>query len=136
MPPTTYKDWKDVAMERAADASVIADARPLSAASPYLAGYCVECALKAYLHRRGIPFPSHGPEGHNLRGLWRRSGFRLSDLKDRAGAKSFFIEAWDASMRYETVVDSDLTSRELVDGAKQLTSWLLTQLRRHRRRNR
>jgi hypothetical protein len=136
MPPTTYKEWVDVAKERAADASALAASRPLSVASIYLAGYSLECVLKAYLNRRGIPFPGHGHEGHNLRGLWRRAEFRMSDLKDRTGAKSFFVESWESSMRYETVVDSDLDAGELVDSAIQLMNWLFKQVKRHRRRNR
>lgn len=60
----------------------------------------------------------------------------MSDLKDRTGAKSFFVESWETSIRYETVVDSDLDAGELVDGAIQLMNWLLKQVKRHRRRNR
>lgn len=123
----------DVVKERSADATALAALRPMSTASPYLAGYCVECALKAYLNRRGIRFPEHGKEGHNLRRFWHRAGFRKSDLKNPTGAKSYFIESWDTSLRYETAINSDLDAGELVKGAKQLTRWLSTQIRRHRR---
>jgi len=32
-----------------------------------MAGYAIECSLKAYLQREGKPFPTSGSEGHNLK---------------------------------------------------------------------
>lgn len=133
MPPTTYKDWMEIASESSKDAEELANARSNSVAAPYLAGYCVECALKAYLNRFGIPFPAHGPEGHNLRRLWREAKFRKSDIKDSTGAKTYYIESWDTSLRYEKKINSDLNAVDLINGAKQLTSWLFIQIRRSRR---
>ncbi|WP_017306032.1 hypothetical protein [Spirulina subsalsa] len=103
---------------------------------PYLAGYAIECSLKALLQKRGTGFPKHGQQGHNLRGLWEAANFQLSDLADPTGAKTFYLEKWDTSLRYEVSCDSSLSHQELVEGAKQLTVWIRTQVRRNRLRKR
>ena len=133
MPPTTFKDWMEVATERSGDAEELVNVRPNSVTAPYISGYCIECTLKAYLHKNGIPYPRAGQEGHNLQQLWRRAGFRKFDIKDSTGAKTYFIDSWNTSLRYETKINSELSATELVRGAKQLTRWLFNQLRRHRR---
>ena len=133
MPPETYREWIDAARERANDATALAESRPASNGPPYLAGYGIECALKAYLNRRGIPFPRQGPQGHDLASLWHASGFILRDLKDPTGVKAFFIRSWQTGMRYETRIDTEWSAGELVDGAKQVMGWILIQIRRIRR---
>jgi hypothetical protein len=134
MAPTTASDWISVANERAADADTMKTTRCTSIGCVYMAGYAIECSLKALLQSKGTAFPRHGQEGHNLRGLWETSGFRLSDLSDSTGAKAFFIENWDTSLRYELTCDSSLTISELVDGAKHLTGWIQNQIRRNQTR--
>ena len=47
--PQTYQDWRETAMERAADADAMLPERKESIGSVYMAGYAVECMLKAYL---------------------------------------------------------------------------------------
>jgi len=136
MSPTTAADWISVANERGEDAQAMKLARCGSVGCVYIAGYAVECSLKALLQIKGKTFPRHGREGHNLQGLWESSGFRLSDLSDRNGAKSYFIEGWDTSLRYMTVCNSSLTIPQLVDGAKELTGWIQTRARRESRRGR
>jgi HEPN domain-containing protein len=133
MPPTTYKDWMEIATERSKDAEELANARSNSVAAPYIAGYCVECALKAYLNKLGMPFPAHGREGHNLRSLWRKANFRKFDIKDNTGAKTYYIESWDTSLRYEKKINAEFDAVELINGAKRLTQWVFSQIRRTRR---
>ncbi len=134
MTPTTASDWVVVANERAADAVAIEKTRSNSIGYIYLAGYAIECSLKALLQRQGKPFPKHGQEGHNLRGLWEAAGFRLSDLSDANGAKTFFIEHWETALRYELTCDSSLKMAELVAGAKHLSGWIQSRIRRTPRR--
>jgi hypothetical protein len=140
MPPTTAKEWIAVANERAADAEAIKKAikkeKPSAVGSVYMAGYTIECSLKALLQSRGTPFPKHGQEGHNLHGLWEASKFKLSDLSDEKGTKTFFIEHWNTALRYEISCESTLEVAELVDGARQLTGWIQSKLRRQLRKRR
>ncbi len=136
MPPHTSEDWINLANERAADADVITKNRNTSVTSVYLAGYAVECSLKALLQDRGTGFPRHGQEGHNLKGLWESCNFRLSDLHDSKGEKTFYLTTWDTSLRYELTCDSSLSYQELVEGAKQLTGWIKMKIRRNKSRGR
>lgn len=112
-------------------------ARSTSIGCVYMAGYAIECSLKALLQSTNKAFPKHGQEGHNLRGLWETAGFKLSDLSDSTGSRTFFIESWSTALRYELVSESSLPLTELVDGAKHLTGWIQTRIRRssgtHRR---
>ena len=136
--PFSAEDWTAVANQRAADAAAMLPQRADSVGPVYMAGYAVECALKAYLQRRGIPRPRSGPAGHDLRGLWRASGFRLADLNDEHGLKSFYIEAWSTDLRYAIRLDpaTSVEPADLVEGARLLSSWIQNQVRRQRRRRR
>ncbi|MBI5015415.1 MAG: HEPN domain-containing protein [Deltaproteobacteria bacterium] len=133
MTPTTAESWLLVARERAADAEAMFPGRDHSAGPVYLAGYAVECSLKAYLQCRGLKFPSHGSEGHNLRGLWHAADFRVFDLDDRAGEKTYYLGTWSTDLRYEGTVDPPLPVALLLKGAKELTGWIQNQVRRSRR---
>ena len=132
MSPHTSDDWLNVARERLVDADRLQHNRPSSVASVYLAGYAVECTLKALLQKQGKPFPSHGSAGHNLRNLWRACGFQLNDLRDSRGDRTFYIDVWDTSLRYETELPQHLglKTEGLIQGAKSLCSFLQTQMRR------
>jgi HEPN domain len=132
----TENEWSSLARERAADAEAMATVRVTSIGCVYMAGYAVECSLKAFLQSQGKSFPTSGRDGHNLRKLWETSGFRLSDISDTAGAKAFFIAQWDTSLRYKLAYDSSLTIEELVSGARLLTGWIQSQVRRRPRRRR
>ena len=134
MNPTTAQGWAAVARERQSDARALSKQRAESVGAAYLAGYAIECALKAYLQRAGIPFPKAGREGHNLRGLWHASDFQLRDLADHAGTKGYFINCWSTDLRYETSIPSIAAAEHLVAGAGQLTGWILSQAKRQRRR--
>lgn len=130
MNPTCAEDWIAVARERAADADALLHERQYSAGSVYLAGYVIECSLKAVLQRRGIPFPKAGSAGHDLRALWKTAGFRLTDLADDSGAKTFFIERWNTDLRYTADPELPISSTELVNAARWLSGWLQNKARR------
>ena len=137
MEPTTAEGWIAVANERAADAEAIEKDRPASVGSVYMAGYAVECSLKALLQKRGIPTPTSGSKGHNLHELWGASGLRLSKLKDPAGNQTFFLEDWDTALRYEINLPlKGHSAKELVAGAKQLNRFLQAETRRSKPRRR
>ncbi len=129
--PQTHQAWHDTAVERAADADAMLPERQISVGSVYMAGYAVECMLKAYLQKTNRPRATRGREGHNLKGLWRSAGFRLSDIADHSGAKTYFLQDWDTALRYQSTTE-ELTHSpgELVAAAKQLTGWIANQLRR------
>lgn len=136
MAPNTAKDWITVADERAADAEAMLPSREDSAGPIYMAGYAIECSLKAYLQSRGTRFPAHGAGGHDLRELWRSSKFKLRELNDQIGNKTFFIHSWSTDLRYEQGFEHSLSSKELVKGAKTLSNWIQQQIRRRKRRKR
>ena len=133
MSPHTAETWLAVAKERATDAQAINKHRPTSVGAVYLAGYAIECSLKALLQKRGTEFPKHGREGHNLRNLWAASKFRLSDLRDVKGSKAFFIDKWDTALRYDADFESSIEIKELLQGAKELTGYIQNCIRRQRR---
>ncbi len=135
MSPYTAQEWLSVANKRAIDAEAICKNDPNSVGSVYMIGYAIECSLKALLQKKGIPFPLSGSRGHNLKNLWGDSGYRLSDIRDNNGTKTFFLEKWDTSYRYETSlrVSLGLEIKELMEGAKQLNGWIQTQVSRAKR---
>jgi hypothetical protein len=130
MTPTSAEDWLDVGRERAADADALLRARQASAGPVYLAGYAIECSLKAYLQSAGKSFPSSGGAGHDLRRLWRQTGIRLGDLGDESGAKAFFVQDWTTALRYEAAPDFPCPSDELVKAAGQLCGQIQNRMRR------
>ncbi len=130
--PASVEDWIDVANDRASDArSMIKEKRILG--SVYMAGYAIECSLKALLRRRGDPFPTSGRDGHNLHALWKASGFQLSKINDTNGAKTYFIEKWCTDLRYDLELsDASLTALELVRGAGELVGYIHNQTKHTR----
>jgi hypothetical protein len=56
--PSTPMQWIEVGNQRAADAIAIQSKRKNSVGAFYLAGYAIECSLKAYLLARRRPLPT------------------------------------------------------------------------------
>jgi len=133
--PTTAEAWLRVAQERAVDARTLYN-QGRGVAAVYLAGYVVECALKAYLQRVGRGFPRSGPAGHDLRELWQACGFRLAALGDSQGNRTYFVEQWHTGLRYNATLDTVLDAGVLVEGAVQLAGWVQSRLNRWQRRQR
>ncbi|WP_013320549.1 HEPN domain-containing protein [Gloeothece verrucosa] len=55
MSPNTYQEWLNVALERIADAEAIHKHNPNAIGAVYMAGYAIECSLKALLQKKAIP---------------------------------------------------------------------------------
>ena len=136
MEPTTAADWMAIADERLADAQAILKERTESVASVYMAGYAIECALKALLQKRGIASPSYGREGHDLRGLWSAAKLPFSASQDPQGTQTFFFEEWNTTLRYEKFLPSKsgLKPEELLKGAKKLKRLIYSQINRKKLR--
>jgi len=131
--PNTTEEWLFVARERAQDGSAMMVARPTSAGAVYMMGYGIECSLKGFLRSQSRPFPTSGRAGHNLRALWEVAGFRLSDLNDHNGAKTFYIECWSTDLRYEADLPSSTSPEVLLQAAGELVGWIQKMARRTRR---
>lgn len=131
MAPNTFDEWIEVSRERQEDARALLS-RKQSVGPVYMAGYAVEARLKAFLRRINKEFPKKGDEGHNLRGLWKQTGFKLRDIKDENGEKAFFVEEWSTDLRYEVSLDGAYAwdSNSLVKAAGELSGWIQTQIRR------
>lgn len=133
----TADAWLEIGRERAADAEAVLKERPASICSIYLAGYSVECSIKAYLQATGRKVITSGGEGHNLTGLWKSSGLRKSDIGGTEGARTFYFEEWNTALRYSTTGSfGGQTHDDLVTGARQITGWLHQQVQRKRARRR
>jgi HEPN domain-containing protein len=110
--------YEDAARERAREANHLAKGGYMSGAL-YLAGYVVECRLKALLQKMGKSFPAAGPSGHNLIGLWDAAGLRHQDL---TGFCRAFIDYWNTSLRYSATVSSEHAPEDLLDGGHELAA--------------
>jgi len=133
--PSTTEEWMTVARERGADAEAMLPTRTASIGPVYMAGYAIECAIKGYLQHKGMPRPTSGQDGHNLKGLWKKAGFHFTDLKDPDGSKAFFIQQWSTDFRYQANITQDVSSSaDLVNAAKKVAGWIQAQIKRQRRR--
>jgi hypothetical protein len=133
--PSTAEEWVEVAKERAHDARALSDGNR-SLGAVYMAGYSIECYLKAYLQKQGIRQPPLGKEGHNLRRLWLAARFRLSDLNDSSGNQTYFLNSWDTYLRYQTTLEPNVSADNLMRGAQSLAGLIQTRLRSLGRRSR
>lgn len=130
--PASAQDWIYVANDRVSDAIAMKNGKRLLG-SIYMAGYAIECSLKALLCGRGDAFPSSGGAGHDLSALWKASGFQLRNLNDTNGAKAYFIEKWCTDLRYDLdLMDTDLDVSELLDGAGALVGYIQNRVKRVR----
>lgn len=130
--PDSSQEWQTVALQRGEDADAMLPERSQSPGPTYMAGYAIECMLKAYLQRFGIPFPTSGSEGHDLRALWKKADLRASDLRDQRGHRAYFLEHWSTDMRYQSESPQNHTAEELVQAARQLAGHVKTLMRRRR----
>lgn len=122
----TAQDWAEAASERVRDAEVLLEHRADSVGTIYMAGYVIELNLKSLWEALG----REPPRTHDLRKLWKGTGFRLADLGDRSGAKAFFLVDWNTSLRYEAQMTPRFSADELLAAAKRVAG----QIHRQRRR--
>ncbi|MCP5052770.1 MAG: HEPN domain-containing protein [bacterium] len=121
MQPNTYKDWLEVSRERQEDAEALLVSRKESIGSVYMAGYSLECCLKAFLLLKTKKRP---PRIHNIRNLWRSAGFRSTEINDKNGQRTFFFDHWQTDFRYTTTLPKEYNSEQLVRSTRQLTNWI------------
>ncbi|RMD96669.1 MAG: HEPN domain-containing protein [Bacteroidetes bacterium] len=130
--PKTPQAWLNVAASRGADADTLSKGKRWVGAI-YMAGYAIECALKAYLHHRGINRPS-GAEGHNLKALTKRTRLKYHNvIKEDA----FFFDNWSVDLRYEEALPphwKDVENR--VNSAKRVVGRLKAIIKRQQKRRR
>jgi HEPN domain-containing protein len=119
------------ALQRYDDAEVLLGASRTTGAI-YLAGYAVECALKALIlsylgaKRRAIVLESfRGNRGHNLESLreqfQKASGTKLS----RAIAEELsHVSSWTTDMRYETGTVRMSEAKEFLRASQAILIWM------------
>jgi hypothetical protein len=126
--PNDYHDWIAVATQRSGDADHLSFLE--NTVGPiYMAGYVIECSLKAYLQRMGKAFPTSGSAGHDLRRLWKAAGFTLGDLPDHNGHATYFITGWSTDLRYTTTLPGEYSSDDLVKAAQQVSAYIRSRTR-------
>lgn len=129
MDPTTAAQWMAVAKARLDDARAVVEKHPHSVGGAYLAGYTVECVLKAYLCATGGSIPK-GRDGHDLLNLRSQAGLRLADI---AGGEKivWLIEHWTVDWRYAQTPRPGMTApAECVTEAGRLHAYVQRQLQR------
>ncbi len=128
MPSERDSGYLAAANERSTDAQ-----RPFGAGrhcgAIYMAGYAVECRLKALLEGLGRNFPRAGASGHDLCRLWEAAGFRLRDLK---GYRRDFVMTWSTDLRYRSDLPKGADADVLYRGAIELCGYLQTRRHDHR----
>jgi HEPN domain-containing protein len=134
--PGHAAEWLAVAGMRLREAKRLEEAGAGCVGSAYLAGYAIECSLKALLAQRGVPRPEPGRDGHNLRTLWSSCDFALKDLSDQDGSKLYFMSHWSTDLRYQARKNTDIADADLLNGASKILSRITTHIRRNARRSR
>lgn len=120
MAPNTFEDWIEVSKERQSDAIALLKSRKDSTGPVYMVGYAIETYLKALIAKNKKAVPKI----HEIRELWIKAGFKLSDIKDKSGEKAFFFEDWTTDLRYETSLSQAHNSNSLVKAAGNILSWM------------
>ena len=129
-------ELQQLAAERIGDAKVLLKARRWSAAY-YLAGYAVECALKACIAK--LMKPEEFPDKKFAEKCWTHN---LPELFGPAGLKSDFdaarqadphlrdnwdtVQEWDEKSRYarKTKADAEKLFEAITDNKHGVLSWL------------
>ncbi|MDZ7753845.1 MAG: hypothetical protein U5S82_19920 [Gammaproteobacteria bacterium] len=131
MDPKSVDEWMAVAKERLEDARAVNQGVPNSVGAAYLAGYGVECGLKAYLDFQETAIPK-GRDGHDLLNLMRMAGLQLSRAAP-AQDQSWLIENWSVDWRYRRMADPPITSsKKCVEAAGKLQAYVSKLIARQR----
>ena len=135
-------DFQILAVERLEDAKALASLGRYAAAF-YLAGYSIECALKACIAKR-IQAGDWPPKpkvvqneyySHDLSALLKAAGLD-TDLKSYAGISAVFAKNWATVLdwteerRYETAVPRQQAD-EMIAAIEDATDGILPWLRTH-----
>jgi len=109
----------------------------------YLAGYAIECALKAYLITREPPAGSlaravelrrargeHvpnilGADGHNLRLLLTVTGLESDLDREEARRRDWGIcLKWKSTWRYDPAAPTTVQATEFIDATRRVYEWV------------
>ena len=125
----TVEEWFEVALQRANDAEAMIKLEQ-SNGPVYMAGWVLECSLNGYLQRKGISRPTRRPgeASHDLVRLWKKAGFKMGDLADKTGQKSWLLSSWGTHLRYDAERHIPFTNEELIRAAKSLNSFIKNRL--------
>jgi HEPN domain-containing protein len=131
----TRSEFQQLADERAKDAEILLDAQRWNAAS-YLAGYAVECGLKACIAKmfkaEDIPHWSYVKNIfiHDLEKLLERAGLEQKMVKNSPTELNWRIVAkWSEETRYE-LGTAQLEATELFNAVTDATNGVLPWLKR------
>jgi hypothetical protein len=93
----------------------------------YLAGYAVECALKARIcYERQVEILSPQFYTHDLRWLLEMTGLSLRAKGEQAFWRAFsYVQVhWSVALRYQMPSLDAQKAREFLDKTKEIMSWL------------
>ncbi len=130
-PPEVNKFLR-VAIQRFSDAQTLFRGGRNTAAI-YLAGYAVECGLKALLlstvtTRKGVPAileSFRGSGGHNLGTLKARYLKRSrTDFSKSVAGQLVYVNSWTTSLRYEPSNASLREARRFLDSTQEIITWI------------
>lgn len=135
----TRKDFQDLALEKLAEAKILLDAGKWNGAY-YLAGYTVECGLKARIARlfRSNKFPEKTFTEkcyiHDIKKLIGLTGLQPIWEADRNGNQKLFAKweivlLWSEGSRYQKKTQSD--AQALYDAIIEPTDGVLRWIQLH-----
>jgi HEPN domain-containing protein len=134
---TSHSSFQALAESRIREARILLKAGELDGAF-YLAGYCVECALKAVI-AKAIPSKLMLPKG-SIEKLYTHDLQKLADFaelgmhldKASLGVRSSWtvVRGWNEQYRYVTGVDL-ATAEGLLDSIDHTTDGMLPWLKQH-----
>lgn len=134
-----FRELQDLAEERARDAEALLDAGQWSGAY-YLAGYAVECSLKACVAKMTSQYDFPNKDlatkcyTHNLETLVEVAGLVLQRKLDAAanvalGSSWLVVKDWDEKARYQHWTEPQ--ARKLVAAVTDTTNGVLSWIRGH-----
>jgi HEPN domain-containing protein len=127
------KRFYRAARQRLEDAVFLLDSERTTAAV-YLAGYCVECLLKALiLAQAGKAYKDealdsfHGSGAHNydrLMAMYERYGGHRPTKKDKELTEAFIIVAsWDTDLRYDPAILAEEEAADFLAATERVLKW-------------
>lgn len=118
-----------VAYQRLEDALILLRMDRLQAAI-YLAGYAVECILKALIlsqtpatRRRQVLASFRGAIAHNITWLRERLDAALGRLPVEVARQLSFVSGWSTDLRYEPGAGNPEDAREFLQAAQHVLNW-------------
>ena len=124
--PSTSEEWIAIAEGRGRDAQAIFENEPASIGSVYMAGYVIECSLKAYIlkaYNAGLS-KTEVRKIHNLRSLLQDANLRPSDLSLSDAAKTFYFSQWTPNFRYYSTLEGGYGMEDLLRGASSVGKYI------------